>query len=114
MITPSDSDFAEVIFGHARFMHISAHHERNFALGTHDAERHFIIPGISGSTAMSATLREWRGLSDHQHEIAKSGDDRSSRMAQQRHRAGTAIAARQRNARRNAENGRHFFRPKGL
>ena len=93
VIAAGDGDLAEVLFGHARFVHVAAHDEGNLAVRSHDAEGHFIVARVGGRAAVTAAFAERRRSGDNQHEIAKPGSDRRRGMAKQRYRACAAVAA---------------------
>jgi len=93
MITAGDGDLAEVLFGHARFVHVAAHDERNFAVRSHDTEGHLVIARVRGRAAVTAVFAERRRSGDDEHEIAKLGGDRRRGVAKQRYRACAAVAA---------------------
>jgi hypothetical protein len=63
---------------------------------------------------MTAALAERRGGRDDEYEVAEPCCDGRRGVAEQRHRAGAAVAAGKRDSRRDAENRRHFFGPERL
>ena len=83
MISPGDGDLAEMFFGHARFVHVAAHDERNFTVWSHDTEGHFVVAGIGGRAAVTAAFAKWRGRSNDQHKVTEAGGDCRRGVTQQ-------------------------------
>jgi len=61
-----------------------------------------------------AAFAERRGGGDDEDEITQAGRNCRGGVAEERHGAGAAIAAGERNRRCDAEYCRHFLRPKRL
>src|SRR5438128_2074579 len=73
MISAGDGDLAEVVFGHARLMHVAAHDERNFTIRSHHAERHLVVARVGRCAAMTAALAKGRGRRNNQTRTQSPG-----------------------------------------
>src|SRR5688572_17239015 len=103
-----------MIEGRAVFVHMPAHDHGDLTIGTHGAEWYFEVAHIAGLQPSARVFRKWSCSADAQREFYQAGIDRSTHLAQERHRSGAARAAGKKYSRRDAENLRHLFGPKRL